>query len=231
MKFDARRLMRDLEERVSRLEQLLEAFKGMGEYANEIPFSAPTRPGPKPAHVWSIRMGRDHLVRMLEDYWPEIEPFCIPQSNGEGLRRVLWGVAKAALGRHELPAKHILKHLPEVVKFLSGDRFRSDPRQIANAFAGFPQISVWRSLKICQADPCMDPIGNRAIRAYIRRKHSGLYGDLQADFSLVNFASALKRYRSSDRNLQIYRADALYKCWNDCVPNYENLKIASDRPM
>ena len=117
-----------------------------------------------------------------------------------------------------------MKHLPEVVKFLSSDRFRNDPRQLANAFARFPGISTWRSLKICQADPCNDLIGNRAIRAYIRRKHPTLYAELDRNHDLINFANVSNRYRSKDRNLRGYRADVLLQCWYEGVPNYGSLK-------
>jgi hypothetical protein len=223
-KFDAQRSIRELQNRVSKLEQQLQRLTDISGGEDEIPTGEAKRPGPKPAHVWSIRAERDRLVRMLEDFWPEIEPLCTPRPNPDGLRKVLTAIANASAGRDDLAAKHLLKHLPKVVKFLSGDRFRRDPRQIANAFAGSPQVSIWRSLKICQAEPCNDPIGNRAIRAYIRRKHLGLYRDLQADLSLVKFASALKRYRSTDPKLKMYSASTLYRCWKGCSPRYESLE-------
>jgi hypothetical protein len=226
--FDAHRSICELQERVSMLEQLLAGLTvtATGYVQTQIPSKERKRPGPKPVHIWSIRSDRDQLVRMLEEYWPEIEPFCIPQPDERGLRGVLRSIVRIRKF-HELPAKHLLDHLHDVGKFLESDRFRGDPRQIANAFGGFPQISVWRSLKICQAHRCMDPIGNRAIRAYIRRKHPALYRDLRPDYSLVNFASALKRYRSTDRNVQMYTAATLHRCWNNCVANYANLKSAS----
>lgn len=222
--FDARRSICQLQERVGRLEQLLAGLTGTGTgyVEGQIPSAERKRPGPKPAHIWSIRGDRDQLVRMLEEYWPEIEPFCIPRPDEKGLRGVLRSIVRIR-GFHELPAKYLLEHLLDLVKFLGGDRFRHDPRQIANAFAGFPQISVWRSLKICQANPCIDPIGHRSIRAYIRRKLLRLYRDLTAEHSMVNFATVLRQYRSKDAKLSAYNAQNLYNCWKDCNPKYANL--------
>ena len=192
-------------------------------YEDPIPDEGRKRPGPKAVHIWSLLAERDHLVRMLENYWPQIEPFCIPRGNADALRKILEAIRKDAHGRHGLAAQHLLANLEEVIKFISGDRFRNDPRQIANAFAGFPQVGIWRSLKICQASPCPEPIGHRAIRAYIRRKHSTLFQDLAADHALINFVSAFKRYRSADPKLKMYNAATLYKLWKECTPKIDTL--------
>ena len=47
------------------------------------------------------------------------------------------------------------------------------------------------------------------------------------DFSLVNFASALRRYRSKDPKLNAYNALTLYNCWKECIPNYADLKLGT----
>ena len=223
--FDAHRSICELEERLNRLEQLFAGFTETGYVEGQIPSAQGKRPGPKPVHIWSLRSDRDQLVRMLEKYWPEIEPFCIPRPDQRGLKGVLTSIVRIR-GFDELPAKHLLDHLLVLVKFLEGDRFRRDPRQIANAFAGFPQISVWRSLKICQENPCNDPIGKRAIRAYICRKHPRLYEELERNLDLINFANASKRYRSTDSKLRMYNAAALHSCWRECVPSFESLPRA-----
>ena len=170
---------------------------------------------------------RDEIVQMLELYWPELAPLCSPKPDVDDLRRALSRVPLLMQGRHELPARQLLKHLPDLVRFLSTDRFRGDPRQIANAFAGVPTIGIWRSLKVCQAGPCQSPIGERAIRAYIERKHKRLYENLSADNSIVNFATALKRYRSRDPKLQAYSAQLLYSAWNNSAPDYRRFGITS----
>ncbi len=220
LEFDAMRLMCDLEARMAKLEK---AFEGSGfllaQVLPDIPAEAPKRPGPKPVPIWSLIPERDSLVEMLEAYWPELEFLCRPSPNEQELESALHAIAKAQAGHYSHPAKKLIGHLPELVDFLSSDRFRGNPRQIANAFAGFPKIGIWRSLKQCQSRPCNRPIGQRAIKSYISRKHPNLYRELIADYSLPNFARALRAYRSQDRKLDPFRADYLYLCWQSCKPN------------
>lgn len=164
-------------------------------------------------------------MQMLEYYWPEIGPLCSPKPNAGGLKGVLESIPNQAQGGYKLPATHLLNHLSKLLEFLSTNRFRRDPRQIANAFAGYLKIGIWRSLKVCQASPCNDHIGPRAIRAYIRRKHPELHGNLTADYSLPNFATALKSYRTKDAKLKAFDARYLYLSWKQCAADYRALGL------
>lgn len=237
-KFDAPRSIRALNKRISKLEREVEVRLSKIERAlrwdadfllddyDQLPSkNARKRPGPRPRSGAFLLSERDQLVQMLESYWPEIEPLCWPRPNLEALKKVLGCIGKGeqdrspSMRRHLWAARHLLKHLPDAMTFLSGNRFRRDPRQIANAFAGFPSISTWRSLKLCQTKPCNDHIGPRAIKAYIRRKHPELYGNLLAEESLVNFVNAIRRYRSKDTNLAAFDPQYLLDCWQKCVPD------------
>lgn len=224
---DAHRAMRELQERVSKLERWnAEHFGPDVEELFKV-FAARERkkPGPKPAHNGMPLTNRDHLVYFLEGYWPEIEPQCIPKPNPSALKVVLHAIKSrerklpANQARHHWAVQHLLQFLPQVIQFLSSDRFRRDPRQIANAFAGVPNVGSWRSLKLCQAQPCNHPIGQRAIKAYIRRKHPELYGNLLADESLVNFSRAIRGHRSKDTRLAAFNPQHLHSCWQECVPD------------
>jgi hypothetical protein len=221
--FDAERSIRELQERVSKLERVVQQSVGYDlEDLGAFPTSERKRPGPKPKHSSGmLTHNRDELVQMLELYWPEIEPLCWPMPNRQGLEELWQRIARHDEGlppsqqRHLWAAQHLLTHLPKVIEFLAGDRFRRDPRQIANAFAGVPNIRTWRSLKLCQASPCNDAIGRRAIRAYIRRKHRKLYERLSTDHSIVNFATALRAYRTRDASIRALSAEYLLGCWDD----------------
>jgi hypothetical protein len=228
--FDAVRSIRALEERVRQLESDLGHLRGSTDLAH-IPSLAPARksPGPKPVNVWMVLSDRDNLVQMLEYYWPEIEPLCVPAPDAKMLSRVFDSISKLEPRRYEHHARHLHKYVAEVCDFLLTNRFRSDPRQIANAFAGFPAVGIWRSLKICQASPCNDPIGSRALRAYIRRRHPRLYERLSADYSTPNFAVAMKKYRTKDQKIiGCGGAFSLYIWWKQSVPDYESLKLNPD---
>ena len=225
-KFDAERSIRALEERVTRLEKAFNnAVYPLEQAASEIQTEVQKRPGPKPVHFEGLIHDRDTLVQMLECFWPELEPLCRRPPKREGLRIVLEAISRRQAGRYAQASKHLADHIPELVNFLSGDRFRGDPRQIANAFAGFPKIGTWRSLKLCQSKPSNFCIGDRAIKAYIRRKHPGLYRELSADYSLPNFARALKTYRTQDQNLSPFRADYLYSSWKQCESDYKRIGV------
>lgn len=223
--FDATRSIRELEDRVARLERLFENAVAPIDDTAGVPSEEQKRPGPKPIHAQMLRSDRDALVRMLENYWPELEPLCSPKPRPKSLRAVLEAIPSHQTGWYGPAAKQLLKHFDVFVKFLSTDRFRRDPRQIAAAFAGVPSVGTWRSLKLCQAVPSNDPIGNRAIKSYIRRKHLELYQRLSADYSLPNFASALRKYRTKDRKLAALGAPYLYRSWPDCQPNYSALGL------
>ena len=229
-KFDAERSIRELQDRIARLERIVQDLGGSGFSEVEASLGAQRKKrGPKPIHHGMLISGRNELVQMLEFYWPELEPLCLPKPKPEALREFLSRIARHLQGsqpseaRHLESARHLLKHLPKIVDVLTGGRFSGDPRQIANACAGFPTIGFWRSLKVCQAEACNDPIGNRAIRAYIRRKHPELYGRLSAEHSLLNFATALKTYRTKEQRLNAFGADFLYQCWSQCKADYSTV--------
>jgi hypothetical protein len=226
-RFDAQRAIRALEKRVDQLEKAV--WYGTGSLEG-LPIAQTTewkRPGPKGIHFEMLLGKRDSLVQMLETYWPEFEPFCLPKPNPDGLTRVLAAIANRGQERYRTQASHLLRRIPELAKFLVSDRFRRDLRQIANAFAGHPKVGIWRSLKLCQSRPCNYPIGERAIRAYIYRRHSRLYERLNGDSSLPNFVNAVRNYRTKDQKLKSLPFQALYlfEAWKKCVPDYEAIGL------
>lgn len=224
--FDAHRAIRDLEQRIARLEKALENGVGPLDYlAQDIPAEQPKKPGPKPIHFQGLLGDRDTMIQMLEAYWPEIEPLCWPKPKPKSLFRVLEKISAQKLSSYAQAAGHLTGHFGHFLKFLASDRFRRDPRQIANALAGFPQVGLWRSLKLGQSRPSNYPIGARAMRAYIRRKHPVLFRRLAADVDLLNFVSALRSYRTRDRWLAGLNAQYLHQCWLESMPNYRVLGI------
>jgi hypothetical protein len=225
-RFDARRVIRDLELRIARLEKAIDSGVGPLEYlAQEIPAAQPKKPGPRPIHFQGLLGDRDTMIQMLEAYWPEIEPLCWPKPKPNTLLRVLEKISEQKLSSYVQAAGHLTRHFEPFLKFLASDRFRRDPRQIANALAGVPQVGIWRSLKLSQSRPSNYPIDARAVRAYIRRKHPVLFRRLAADMDLLNFVSALRSYRTRDRWLAGLNAQYLHQCWRESMPNYRALGI------
>jgi hypothetical protein len=197
--FDAECSNRELRARVVKLESIIADYLGPG-ILDSTDFASVGRKkrGPRSIHDVSLISERNRLIQMLEAYWPEIEPLTRPKPKADALEKLLQQIAclenqlSNSQGRHAHAAEHFLKHFQELVKFLLSDRFRHDPRQIANAFAGFPNMGTWRSLKRCQAHPSNEPIGQRAIRAYILRKNPRLYARAFSGSELAKFCEFAK---------------------------------------
>jgi hypothetical protein len=225
-KFDAERVIAELVQRVARLEKALENGVGPIDYlAQEIPTAERKKPGPKPIHFQGLLADRDTLVQMFEYHWPEVEPLCWPKAKPRSLLRVLEAISAEKMSSYAQAARHLTQHFDSVLEFLASDRFRRDPRQIANALAGVPQVGLWRSLKLCQSRPTSYPIGQRAMKAYLKRKHPVLYRRLAADVDILNFVSALLSYRTKDRWLAGLNAGYLHICWREAMPNYRALGL------
>lgn len=225
-KFDARRVIAQLEQRVAQLEKALENSVGAIDHlAQGIPTKEPKKPGPKPIHFQALLADRDTLVQMFENYWPEFEPLCCPKAKPKSLLRVLEAISALKMSSYTHAAQHLTKHFDTFLEFLASNRFRRDPRQIANALAGVPQVGLWRSLKLGQSRPSNYPIGQRAVKAYLKRKHPVLYRRLAADQDILNFVSALRGYRTKDRWLGGLKAGYLHMCWRQAMPNYRALSI------
>lgn len=135
---------------------------------------------------------RDELVLLFEMNWPELEPLCTPKPNFKKLRQAFeafanpgscptpWGTHVRTLppgttGNHSAAANRLLlsKTFSQLQVFLTEEqkRFAANPRQLANAMAGCPDLSFWTSLKRCQQIRFGFGIHDRAMRSYIRREH------------------------------------------------------------
>jgi len=243
-KFDALHSFRGLQREVKKLERgLAEQKSELGRLrelidqswrseldlspmvADDEPDARKRRPGPKPKHPGGVTDLRNRLVAMLECYWPELEPFCGPRLQAEKLKIVLDAIAKYPLTNHGDAAKHILGNFDLLISFLGSNRFRNDPRQIANAVAGAP-LSWWSSLKICQAEPSDCPIGHRAIKAYVRRKHKRMFASLEREVSVVNFGVVRKGYRTQDEKIQGYSGAMIHEEWVASEANYSKLGLS-----
>jgi uncharacterized small protein (DUF1192 family) len=226
--YDARLSIQELSKRIEALERAVEQLKAEQEPdVDRLPKTGSRKRGPKSKHHPLLLSDRDRMVEMLESFWPEIEPLCTPRPNSVELKRVLKAIGGQMQGRYKDSATHLLRSLPVLVSFLYGDRFRSNPRNIANALAGVPRISTWRSLKICQASSCNLAIGDRAIRAYTLRKHPALHEKLNIARSMASFAGVLKTYSTKDARLKQFSAEALFYAWGQCKADYKRFDLKS----
>jgi hypothetical protein len=127
------------------------------------------------------------------------------------------------MGNHSGAANRLLRPdtFSQLQVFLTKEqrRFASNPRQLANAMAGRPDLSFWTSLKRCQQIRFGFGIHDRAMRSYIRREHPRLYEKLSGSSGLVELVPFWRKYRTNDQNISGLTADKLLALWNRTIPN------------
>ncbi len=243
-KFDAEQCWRALAARVRKLELELEIAKQdrVPSRKTQEPKEYRIRrlrrkPGPKTVSDAELDKRRDEIVRFLESFWPELEPLCSEVPKLKTLKRAFkafasgpeavtpWGpkVGQFPVGiidNDKRAASRLLDSLSEVEAFLSEHqgRFAGNPRQLANALAGCPDIGFWASLKRCQNRPFQVGIHDRAMRSYIRRKHPRLYERLEAGISSPELASYWRGFRTKDRIMAGITAAHLERFWKAGTP-------------
>jgi hypothetical protein len=241
--FNAEQSWRGLEARIERLELLIGMLPDTHESENH-PYirvggkHLKTR-GPKTIPDFELSDRRDELITFFESNWPELEPLCTPSPDLEALRQAFqafanpgrsktpWGtqvafVAPGIVGNHSAAVTRLLlpKTFSQFERFLRGQqkRFAANPRQLANAIAGCPDLTFWTSLKRCQQLPFRFGIDQRAMRAYIRRLHPRLYKKLSERPGLPELAAFCHKYRTQDVYVAQLRAEALERFWTVGTP-------------
>ncbi len=191
----------------------------------------PKKRGPKTISDAELDSRLRVSVPFLESQWPELGDLCGPEPNLSALKEALIGFAKpidpALVGTvddHRAAAQRLLSSFEQLAVFLTEhqDRFAGNPRQIANATAGYPDIRFWTSLKRCQQRPCQVGIHPRAIRSYIQRKHPKLFKKMSERPSLVELAVFWRKYRTIDKELKGLRASDLERLWRTGTPRALN---------
>lgn len=240
-KFDAGRSNRGpLEDRVKRIEDWI-AQQTTQKLKNSVILQKrkhmaklPRKRGPKTISDAELASRRDGLVRFLESNWPELQSLCVPKLNPVALEEALVAfatgasddpVARALEGTvddHRAAAGRLLENFSQLQFLLEKhqDRVAGDPRQIANAMAGYPEMGFWTSLKRCQRLPFRVGIHPRAMRAYIQRKHPNLYKKLSERPSLSELAAFRNRYRTKDKVLAGLTAVDLERIWANGISRH-----------
>jgi len=217
----------DLESRVRRLEEAV--FGSEAALSSRPKERIRMKTGPKPKRPPTIYDDRDDFVFLFESYWPEIEPKCVPTLDIGGLKRIFADISFIEIMPIQiaLTINKLLDRLSFIEAFFADPklrgRFRGDPRVLAGALAGVPGVGLWRSLKLCPPKTCKLPMGDRAMRSYIRRKHPALDNALTAGKDTLGLALWLKKYRTRDNFLKTYSAQELMDAWKAGAPDSSQL--------
>jgi hypothetical protein len=235
-KFDAEGSWRALEARVRCLELVARLDLEDSEESSYIQVGGKLlkKRGPKTIPDSELVNRRDELIAFFESNWPELEPLCTPSPDLKALRqafqafanpghsRTPWGTrvtfaAPGMMGNHNAAVIRLLlpKTFLQLEIFLKEQqvRFAANPRQLANATAGCPDLTFWTSLKRCQQIPFRFGIDPRAMKAYIRRSHPRLFTKLSERPTLPELAGFWHRYRTKDHSMTGFNADDLERFW------------------
>jgi hypothetical protein len=189
-------------------------------------FDEPKKRGPKPLYRGDILRFRDQLVVVLEAHWPELQTGCLIPVDRATLLRILTAINRKSRSES---SEHLVNYVDRLIELVKKNRVRNDPRQVANALAGLPSITIITSLKRCgrRENRCEIAIGQRARRAYLERKHPRLARllSLVTRGELPEYAQALRDYDFRDPNVYLgkNRAEGLRGIWDSGIPDFEGL--------
>jgi hypothetical protein len=120
-----------------------------------------------------------------------------------------------------------------LIELINKDRVRNDPRQVANALAGLPEVTLMTSLKICgrKANVSEMSIGERALRARIERRHRKFAKKLSRvrPGNMLGYFQALKAYDFRDPKVDLgkHKTRRLQEIWETGVPDWKLLGLPS----
>jgi|GEM_PF-3594373 len=110
---------------------------------------------------------RDDLVHFVELRWPDLVKHLKRRKSIESLLQAVQAASPGA--EHTWPYHQLIEHVGVLWEFLESGRYKGEPRQIAYAMAGVPEITWRSSLDYCTKNPSPLHITLPAFRDHIRR--------------------------------------------------------------
>ena len=154
---------------------------------------------PSKLHKEELLKRRDGLVHWLEQNWPYLSVALRKARNSQDALAAI----KAAQTRnpHVLPVPFYQspeRHEEALWGFLQSDRFHENPRSLAAALSGLPELSCKRAFDICSAHPSKLPLTVEAYWDYLRRNFPDRWRELRAAKTLEQVRAVLKKSRTQD---------------------------------
>lgn len=167
-----------IRERLSKLEM---AVFETSAPASKSPPQKPRR-GRKPKLDWQeVLERRNHLVVFLEQNWPYLSVGLHKAKKPRNASGAIAAAKSRIPGVFQPPFyEDPIKHEEALWDFLRSGRFYGNPRNLAGAMAGLPELSWKRSFDICSHHPCKQPIAQPAIWDYMRRNFYDRWRELQS---------------------------------------------------
>ncbi len=114
---------------------------------------------------------RGQLAYWIEQDWPQLSQELRRAKNADNALAAINGT-KRRFPRLFMPPFHnnTEEFAEQLWEFLKSPYYRGNPRNLAGAMAGLPELSWKRSLDICTKHPKTNPLQPQAWRDHLRRK-------------------------------------------------------------
>lgn len=138
------------------------------------------------------------FVEKLESNWPELQILFKKCKNVDSL---MIGLNDFVTSRYSHWALQLIDHADLLFEFVKGPNYRGNPRNLADSISGVPELGLYRSQRICRDHPSTLPIGERALRDYMRRRHPHKFPELRRAKTEKQVMEIVRNTRTTD---QIY---------------------------
>ena len=204
-------------------EKRLQAIESRLNWTFTIPRQPPPtiKPGAKlkiPRQVLFER--RDRLSDFCGYHWPELSWAIQPAQSAADLREKLGALDFGAYREEE--ARHLIENCDALWEFTQSRRYHGDPRQVADAMAGVPELRWRTSFNVCQANRTRIPLHLRAERDYLMRKFPERFPDLVAATTKQEVLAILENTRTEDELIADLksRPEMLFQILEEGMPRW-----------
>lgn len=142
---------------------------------------------------------RDDLINFIEPRWPDLVKHMKMRKGLEHLLHTLKNVSPGA--QTTWPYLHLTENIGALWKFLQSGRYKGEPRQIAYAMAGVPDMTWRSSLDACTKQPSRLHINLPAFKDHIHRQNPELLRSLVADGATAGNLRQLAKHCDECRRL------------------------------
>lgn len=142
---------------------------------------------------------RSRLIVWLEQNWPFLSVRLTDAKNSAHAAAAIIAAKKRIPGVFQPPFyKEPEKCKDALWQFLQSGRFHGNPRNLAGALAGLPEVSWKRSFDICSNHPCKQAPVLEAYRDYIKRNFPDRFRELCTAKTTEEVESILAKSRTTD---------------------------------
>jgi hypothetical protein len=193
---DVGKTLSDFSERIERLEA--EVFGTGADVFAPTPVKRGKGRRPK-LEPEELLQRRDRLTAWVEQNWPYLSVALSKAKNSPQAIAAITAAKRRMPGVFQAPFYNDPeKHEAALWHFLNSGRFHGNPRNLAGAMAGLPELSWKRSFDICSNHPCTLPLAPEACRDYMRRNFPDRWRELREVTTPEQVKAILAKSRTQD---------------------------------